>query len=328
MQRTDADVLTRREAIEAPLDPNRYTVLRRLMEREDNKVVVSMGGGALPGLCGNIALAGILEELELQDRVEEVWGTSAGSVVGGLWAAGSSSRTILDLVRSLGERSSLDFNLLRFGFGILLSLWPFRRPLPDGLIGGNVFWELLEGALQVEKIEDCPKNFRCIACSDDGRATGKVFRHGALLPAIFASMTIPGVVIPRIVPEEGRAFYDGGLVEKSPLASPVAEHLRSGDKRKLLVLCTHFDNAMMQTATRGFFNRFMHTFYAMEEQIWDYQVAEARRRENVNLILLNPQLADSSLFSFENTDMNHLAARERFVDVLQNARIAHTFGTT
>ena len=43
-------------------------------------------------------------------------------------------------------------------------------------------------------------------------------------------------------------------------------------------------------------------------------------------MVLNPKLSDTALFKFEHTDMNYLAARERFSDVLQNAKIAQTFG--
>ena len=48
----------------------------------------------------------------------------------------------------------------------------------------------------VHRFEDCPTPFRCVACTDDGRPGRIVFHEGPLLPAIFASMTIPGIVTP------------------------------------------------------------------------------------------------------------------------------------
>ncbi|MHC4077122.1 MAG: patatin-like phospholipase family protein [Planctomycetota bacterium] len=323
---SDTAVFSRRDLIEAPLNPERYTVLRRLFSEANHKVVVGLGGGALPGLCGNIALARILEELSLRSHVAEIWGTSAGAVVGGGWATGTDALETLDLVRGMHTKGAVDFSLLRFAAGILASLWPFRRPLPDGLIRGDVFWQTIDQGLKVKTFDECPTPFRCIACTDDGRASRKIFRRGQLLPAIFSSMSIPGVVIPRPGDDEGNHYYDGGLVEKSPMLSPIAEHLRSGDKRKLVLVVTHFGNEIMQTAAQGFYHRFMHTLYAMEELCWDYQLAETRLRSNVDLVLLNPRLQDSALFKFEHTDMNYLAARERFADLLQNAKIAQTFG--
>jgi len=323
---TDTEVLSRREIVERPLNPERYVVLRRLFEDENNRVVIGFGGGSLPGLCGNVALARILEELSLRKHVDEIWGTSAGAVIGGGWATGADAMTILDLVRSLQAKGAVDFSLLKFAARILASLWPFRRPLPDGVIRGDVFWETIDRGLKVKTFDECPTPFRCIACTDDGRASRKIFRRGQILPAIFSSMSIPGVVIPRPVDEDGNCFYDGGLVEKSPLPSPIGEHLRSGDKRKLVLVVTHFGNEIMQTAAQGFYNRFMHTLYAMEEACWTYQLDEARERSNIALVVLNPKLSDTALFKFEHTDMNYLAARERFSDVLQNAKIAQTFG--
>ena len=80
------EVWERRSEISAPLDASRYSTLLRLVRDEGNRVVVSFGGGSIPGLSGNLALARILEELEVRPHVAEVWGTSAGAVCGGGWA--------------------------------------------------------------------------------------------------------------------------------------------------------------------------------------------------------------------------------------------------
>ena len=80
----------------APIRPDRYTALVRMVAGGDRKLAVSLGGGSLPGLCGNLALVRILEELELRPHVGEVWGTSAGAVVGSPGASstpGSSARS-------------------------------------------------------------------------------------------------------------------------------------------------------------------------------------------------------------------------------------------
>ena len=141
-------------------------------------------------------------------------------------------------------------------------------------------------------------------------------------------MTLPGIMIPQRVEEDGRCYYDGGLVEKSPLISPISDHMRSSDKRRLLLICTHYDQEGVQIPDLGFHNRFLHTMYALEDLAWSYQLAEARARPGVVLMLLNPRLNESALFDFSRTDLNYLAAREVFLDLLQNARIAQTFGLT
>jgi predicted acylesterase/phospholipase RssA len=309
------------------LDRRRYGTLRRLVEDGRHRFVVAFGGGSIPGLCGNLALARILEELDLRGRVAEIWGTSAGAVVGSGWASGTAALEILELVRSLDRRGAVDFSRLRLALALLASLWPLRRPLPDGLIGGAQFRATIEAGLRVATFEECEIPFRCIACTSDGRAQRKVFRRGPLLPAIFASMTIPGIIAPQPVGDDGALYYDGGLVEKSPLLSPIAEHARLGDGRKLLLLCTHFSNDKAQAHRGGFHRRFLDTVYALEDLAWSYQLDQARARQDLVLLLLNPHLDDPAMFGFGRADANYALAFERFADVLQDAKIARTFGT-
>lgn len=321
----DRDPLDARLADAEPLRPERYTTLRRMVEDGDHRLVVAFGGGSLPGLCGNVALARILEELGLLGRVTEIWGTSAGAVVGSGIASGARALDVLALIDGLDRRGSVDFSPIRFGLAMLAAAWPLRRPIPDGLIRADHFRDAIRRGLRVETFEECAIPFRCIACSDDGLGTRKVFRKGPLLPAVFASMTLPGIVVPRPA-NDGKVYYDGGLVEKSPLLSPISDHARSGDPRKLLLLCTHFSNEVAQSGGRGFFRRFMHTMYALEEVGWSYQLAEARARDDVVLVLLNPHLEDEAMFDFAQTIPHYLRARSAFLDVLQNAKLAQTFG--
>ena len=313
------------ETESTPIRLERLTAFRRMIDDGEHKLVVSLGGGSLPGLAGNLALVRILEELDLRSRVTEIWGTSAGAVVAGGWASGTKAVDILELVQSLERRGSLDFSLVQFGMRMLAAAWPLRRPIPSGLIKGARFWETIERGLAVERFEDCAIPFRCIACHDDGQARRKVFRKGQLLPAIFASMSLPGIVEPR-PDEDGNFYYDGGLVEKSPLISPISDHARSGDPRKLLLLCTHYSNEAAPTRAIGFYLRFLHTIYAMEEVTWNYQLAEARSRDDVVLVLLNPHLKDATMFDFKRTVKHYLTARDAFLDVLQNAKLMQTFG--
>lgn len=304
---------------QAPLDPARFSTLRRLATDPNNRLVVSLGGGALHGLCGNVALLHILEELELRPHVEEVWGTSAGAVIGGGWCTGTPALSILDRVRTLDRRGALDAPMFRFALRILASLWPLRRPMPDGFIRGDVFMQTIDSGLRVKTFEECDIPFRCIACSEEDLSR-KVFRRGELLRPIFASMSLPGIVMPRPL-DDGCTYYDGGLLEKSPLLSPIADHLKIRDPRRLLLLCTHFGNECTGPV-KGFHNRFLVTLYALEGLAWDYQLREARSRDNVNLLLLDPRLGDAGMFDFSKTDEMYGQAHARFRDILQNAKLA------
>ena len=68
------------------------------------------------------------------------------------------------------------------------------------------------------------------------------------------------------------------------------------------------------------------TFCAMESVAWDYQIAEARQRKDVTLLLLNPRNDDRSLFDFSRAERNFAQAFTAFADRLQNAKLASGFG--
>ena len=139
-------------------------------------------------------------------------------------------------------------------------------------------------------------------------------------------MSIPGIVIPRERDGEQTGFYDGGLVEKTPLISPMAEHNRRYPDRKLLLIGTHFGREVKQDGARGFIMRFLVTINALENLVWEYQMREVREAPNVDLIILNPRIGDPALFDFTRVERNHLHAREVLADTLQDAKIALAFG--
>lgn len=320
------DLPARRDEILAPPDPALYTIFARLLRESGGRVVVSFGGGSVPGLCGNVALARILEELDLRGSIHEVWGTSAGAVVGGIWASGTEAGDILANVAALDRRGSVDVAWLSLLKTVLLR--PFGHSIPDGLVLGRHFTRTIEASLKARTFEECAIPFRCIACTDDGHVRRKIFRRGRLLPAILSSMSIPGVMIPRPrEPGEDTGYYDGGLVEKTPLYSPISEHQRLHGKRPLVILGTHYGNEARAAPAQGFIDRFLACIHAMEEVCWSYQLAEARNREDVRLLLLlNPKLDDPGLFDFSRVERNYLHARASFLAALQNGRIALTFG--
>lgn len=316
-------VLDRKDEILAPLEPARYTTLMRMIRDPKHRIVASFGGGSVPGLCGNLAFAKILEELGIKEHVEEVWGTSAGAAIGGPWASGTEFPRIYESVACLDRRGAIDIPWFKLAFSLLKK--PFGGELPDGLIKAEHFRTSIDAALTAKTFEDCPIPFRCIACTDDGLCTRKIFRRGDMLSAIFQSMSIPGIVIPR-PHEDGRSYYDGGLVEKTPMISPLAEHNRRFPDRKLILLGTHYGSDVPAEPSTGFLLRFLDTIDALENNLWEYQVREVRGAKNVELLILNPHIDDPSLFDFSRVERNYLHARSVFADTLQNAKLAMAFG--
>jgi hypothetical protein len=140
-------------------------------------------------------------------------------------------------------------------------------------------------------------------------------------------MTLPGIFMPHgPLAGEDCSYYDGGIVEKTPLRSPISEHLRSGDPRKLLLLATHFTSHGQLRPARGFVHRFLQAVDVLEDLAWPYQLAEARNYPNVVLVLLDPQIEVPNVLNLSLLERHYLQAREAFTDNLQNARLALSLG--
>lgn len=326
MTKADGDVFDQRAEIEAPAEPHRYTTLRRLAEDESRRLVVCLGGGSVPGLCGNAMLLGVLEDLGLREHVAEVWGTSAGAVVGASWASGVLVPELVPLGKTFARPETLDVPRVKLALSLLSR--PFGRRLPDGLAIGKRVLIALEEMIRVERIEDCEIPFRCLAVTDDGMARRKVFRRGPIVPAVYGSMSVPGLFMPSPPPEgEDVGYLDGGLAEKTPLLSAIADHRRVGGDKELVLLSTHFGSDRDRTAPRGFMRRFLHAIDVLEDRAWTYQVAEARRQAGVVVLLVKSGIDDPRLFDFKRIDKNLLQARATFKEALSDAHIARSLGT-
>jgi len=155
----------------------------------------------------------VLDELGVRPSV--IAGTSMGAIIGALYASGYSGSELRDGVRELmiskddgpgdiwRKKSSLMkwFQFFRLKSG--------RRAVfsPDG------FMDFLLENLGVTMIEDLEIPFRAVA-TDYYREEAFVFSSGEILPAIKASMSVPGVFEP--VKFEGRVLVDGGVVNNLP----------------------------------------------------------------------------------------------------------------
>jgi predicted acylesterase/phospholipase RssA len=318
-------IMAQREAIEAPCNPAHYRILKRIASNPDNHLAIGFGGGSAPGLAGNIALVGLLTELEVRPFIKEIWGTSAGAIVGGGWSTGASVQDMLSLVDDLDHTGAVDFARWEvLGVG-LVRLLLFKQ-LPSGLVRGRRFRNAIERGLRVKRFEDCEIPFRVIACTDDGHAQKIIFHQGPLMNAITASMCLPGVVFP--IPDwNGRpyGYFDGAVVEKTPLPSIIEEHHREGRKQQLVVICTHFSDSGHIERPVGFIQRFLNAMNRLEDQVWEYQALKAREASNCKFVILNPHMKEGRAFDFSMVHFNYLWARKMFKEQLSNAKLATRF---
>lgn len=159
------------------------------------KIALALSGGAARGM----AHVGVLRALSENDiRIDGIAGTSAGSIVGGAFAAGMPLDEIEDLGRKLRWRDIGRVTMSRLG-----------------VQSNERLEQYLRARLPLLRFEELPIPFAAVATE---LTTGKpvIMRDEGDLPfAIRASCAIPGWYVP-VTDEQGRQLVDGGLVAVIP----------------------------------------------------------------------------------------------------------------
>ncbi len=161
--------------------------------------------GLSSGFFGFFAHTGLVSALEQRGLApSRIAGSSAGALVGGLWAAGLPAGQIRNAL--LGLRRA-DF-------------WD-PRPGP-GLLRGRLFRRLLEELLPVTRFEQCRIPL-AVSAVDALRRRVVVLDRGELAPAICAACAVPLLFQP--VRLQGRLLVDGGLLDRHGLSGLPAGRL-------------------------------------------------------------------------------------------------------
>ncbi|MEU8663582.1 patatin-like phospholipase family protein [Actinoplanes philippinensis] len=159
------------------------------------RIGLALGGGAVRG-AAHIGVLDALDRAGLQPAI--ITGTSAGALVGALYASGMSPAEIAKVAQTLRWA-----RLVRPG--------RTRKALFETSKLG-LFLETTLGGVGFEGLQ---RPFAAIACD---LTTGRevVLRSGPVASAVLASAAIPGVFSP--VERDGHLLVDGGLVTMVPAA--------------------------------------------------------------------------------------------------------------
>ena len=160
------------------------------------KVALALASGGPRGF----AFIGAIEELQRRGyEITSVAGTSAGSLVGGIFAAGGLQqfKEWLFGLDTLKVVSLMDFSLSK-----------------NYLVKGEKVMNAIKERVPEVNIEDLPIPFAAVA-TDLYTGEEVVFREGPLFEAIRASISIPSMFRP--VKWKGRTLVDGGMVNTFPL---------------------------------------------------------------------------------------------------------------
>jgi NTE family protein len=161
------------------------------------KIGLALGGGAARGF----AHIGVIKALEFQGIVPDiVVGTSAGSVVGALYAAGNNGFALQKLALDMDEAAISDWAVPMFS-------------KVTGVLKGEALQNYVNKAVGFQPIEKLKMPFGAVA-TDLNSGVPILFQRGNTGLAVRASSAVPSVFQPVKIGD--RLYVDGGLVSPVP----------------------------------------------------------------------------------------------------------------
>ncbi len=209
------------------------------------KIGLALGGGAARGFAHIV----VIKVLEAQGIVADIIvGTSAGAVVGALYAAGNNGFELQKLALKLDESKISDWSV------------------PDrGVLKGDALQQFVNDAVAQRPIEGLKKPFGAVA-TDLNSGESILFRTGNTGMAVRASATVPGVFRPVSI--NGREYVDGGLSSLIPVRS--ARQMGAD-----VVIAVDISAKPGNQPVKGTLDILLQTFTIMGQNLARYELKEA-----------------------------------------------------
>jgi len=179
-------------------------------------VAFVLGGGGHLGAHEVGMLRALLERGIAPDLI---MGTSIGAINGAVVASDPTPAAVTRLSQAWSQIERSD----AFGGSLLGRLGTLARTRTH-LHDNHALRALLTRLLAVERIEDLPVTFECVAACIE-TASERWFSSGPLVDAVMASSAVPGILPPFEI--DGEHFLDGGIVNSVPVSRAVALGARS-----------------------------------------------------------------------------------------------------
>lgn len=158
------------------------------------KIAIAFGGGAAKGFA-HIGVIKVLEQNGIKPDI--ITGTSAGSVIGSLYASGLSGMQIQQKAMALREDQLTDYTFSS-----------------SGVVKGEALQNFINQQVGNRPIEKLAIPFGAVATNKESGAAA-VFRTGNTGQAVRASASIPNVFQPVKIGQN--TYVDGGLVQPVPV---------------------------------------------------------------------------------------------------------------
>ncbi len=222
------------------------------------RIGLALGGGAARGF----AHIGVIKTLEAQGiPIDLIVGTSAGSVVGSLYASGLSGFELQQVALRMDESVFADWTLGN-----------------RGMFRGEALQQWVNQQIGARAIEQLPRRLG-ITATDLNSGELVVFQRGNVGMAVRASSAVPGVFTPVNI--QGREYVDGGL--SAPVPVQTARRLGAD-----VVIAVDISAEPSAQSTSNVTELLLQTFAIMGRSINRYELAEAD-------VVMKPVLATKSI---------------------------------
>jgi len=276
--------------VEAPLSDDQHceSAPSPLGARRDGRAprtVLVLGGGGMRGM----AHVGVLRAMrKLGIGFDAVIGTSIGSLVGAMAAAGSPMEEIERIIASVQKEDYFRLNFVK------LLLKGVRAP---SMYRGDTFRDRLREILPDVGFADLPIPFYCNSVRLE--TGGSVFfgtpgfDDVSLVDAVYASCALPGVFEPY--QRDGFNYMDGGIVDAVPLR--FAKTLRAD-------LIIAVDLTVKSTfKAPNYKSRVLSTLYRAFEIVEEVLVEQALHMHvDYQTVLIQPKVGHLARFDFDDIE--------------------------
>lgn len=255
------------------------------------KIGLVLGGGAARGF----AHIGVIKALESQGIVPDiVIGTSAGSVVGALYAAGNNGFALHKMALEMDEATISDWSIPFFSRHV-------------GMLKGEALQQYVNKAINNVPLEKLKIPFAAVA-TDLQTGLPILFQKGNTGMAIRASSAVPGLFQPVKVGE--RSYVDGGLV--APVPVRFARQMGAD-----FVIAVNISSQPDMQASATTLDVLLQTFAIMGQSINRYELKEAD-------VVIQPSLGSMKGNDFNSRNLAVLsgeqAAMAAMADITQKLR--------
>lgn len=184
-------------AEQTPVNPPPVTVVAK--QPRKIKIGLALGGGAARGF----AHIGVIKALEAQGIYPDiVVGTSAGSLVGAMYAAGNNGFALQKMALDMDEAAISDWSV------------PFFAKA-SGVLKGEALQSYVNNAVNNKPIEKLKLPFGAVA-TDLHTGEPILFRRGNTGMAVRASSAVPSIFQPVTIGDH--TYVDGGLTAPVPVS--------------------------------------------------------------------------------------------------------------